>query len=254
MEHLLLVNPRRRKRRSKGRRRMPAALRRYWASKRSRTRLTNPRRRRRHRHARRHVSVSVNPRRRRRARHHYMNPRRRRRGGGGGGGLGFSVKSPQAILHSAVIPAAIGGAGALALDVTMGYVSPYLPATLQAGWFNLAVRLAGAIGLGMVAGKFLGRERGRIVMLGALTVAAYSTLKGLASSAGLSLPGLSGYADYTAYPLSPRMGAYMKGPTNTPGIQGLGYVSPAPVLKGLGAYMRAPMNVAPAMGDYGDGM
>jgi len=230
---------------------MPAGLRRYWAGKR-RARLTNPRRRRR---SRRHVSVSINPRRRRRAHHRrYSNPRRRR---GRGGGLGFSVKSPQAILHSAIVPAAIGGAGALALDVTMGYLSPYLPATLQAGWFNLAVRLAGAIGLGMVAGKFLGRERGRVVMLGALTVAAYSTLKGLVSSAGVTLPGLSGYADYTAYPLSPRMGnlgAYMRGATGTPGIQGLGYVSPAPVVKGMGAYMRGPMNVAPSLGDYSDGM
>lgn len=260
MEQLLLVNPRRRKRRSG--RRMPAGLARYWATHRAgrkRTRLANPRRRRRHRRA-----VMANPRRRRRRyanprrRHHarrYRNPRR----GRSGGRLSLGVQG--GLVQGALVPGALGAAGALTLDVVMGYASPYLPVTLQTGWFNVAVKGAAAIGVGMLVGKFLGRERGKVAMLGGLTVVLYGALKTLLTSSGVTLPGLSGYQDYTPY----RMGAYMPGATGTPGIAGLGrlgYVSPAATLGSqamlsprMGAYMpRSPMNVAPQMGDYGDNM
>ena len=163
------------------------------------------------------------------------------------------------VVREAIVPAAVGGVGALGLDVVMGYLNPYLPASLQSttGAFNalnLLVKVAGAVGLGMVAGKFMGASRGKTVMIGALTVTAYSAIRNF--TAGSGIPGLSGYSDYTPYP----MGAYMRGPTGTPGIQGLGYVSPGAVIAPtltpkLGAYMARPMNVAsPLGGDYGDGM
>jgi hypothetical protein len=166
--------------------------------------------------------------------------------------------SPRSLLHNAVVPGFIGAGGALALDVVMGYATPMLPPALQSGWFNVAVKAAGAVGVGMLASKFLGRENGRIVMLGGLTVVAYGSLKTLLAGMGVTgIPGLSGYADYTPYPVT-GMGAYMRGATGTRGIQGLGYTSPAPVIgmsPRMGAYMpRAPMNVVPTMGDYGDGM
>jgi len=174
-----------------------------------------------------------------------------------GGGGGITLRN---VVREAVVPAAIGGAGALALDVLMGYLTPYLPAALQSGYVQVLAKGAAAVGLGMVAGRFLGRSRGRVVMIGALTVTAYSALR--TATAGMGIPGLSGlgYADYTPYPM--RMGAYIPGPTGTPGIQGLGrigYVSPgavvAPTLSPkLGAYIQRASNVVPAMGDYGDGM
>ena len=161
------------------------------------------------------------------------------------------------LMRNAVMPAMIGGTGALVLDVVDGYVAPYLPVTLQAGYLRLIMKGLGAVAIGMVASRFLGRERGRVVMLGALTVTAYSAIRSAVAGAGI--PGLSGYNDYTPFPMH-GFGAYMKGPTGTPGIQGygsLGYVSPAAVVgptmsPRMGAYM--PMNVVPAMGDYGDGM
>ena len=154
----------------------------------------------------------------------------------------------------AAVPAAYGAAGALALDIAMGYATPYLPVQLQSGWFNVGVKALGAVGVGMVVGKVLGADKGRIATIGGMTVVLYGALKSAVKSAVPSLPGLAGYADYTPYPM--KMGAYMPGPTGTPGIRGLGYVSPAPTLSPrMGAYMpRAPMNVAPQMGDYGDGM
>ena len=153
-----------------------------------------------------------------------------------------------------MIPAALGASGALVFDVAYGYLNPYLPAAFQSGYINVLVKGAAAVGLGMVGMKFLGRERGKALMLGAFTVVAYGALRNAVS--GMGIPGLSGYSDYTPYP----MGAYIQGPTGTPGIQGLGrlgYVSPAAVVgptlsPRMGAYM--PMNVVPAMGDYGDGM
>jgi hypothetical protein len=209
-----------------------------------RRRRRNPffRRRRAHRAHRRH-----NP---RGYRHHRRRLRNPRRSGGGLGGV-------NSIIRNAVVPAAMGAGGALALDVVYGYLTPYLPATLQTGWMTVLVKGAAAVGLGMVAMKFLGRERGKVVMLGALTVTAYSALR--TATAGMGIPGLSGYSDYTPFPMH-GLGAYIRGPTNTPGIQGLGrvgYVSPAGVIgptmsPRMGAYM--PMNVVPAMGDYGDGM
>jgi len=257
VEQLLLVNPRRKSRRKSRRRRsgrMPAALKRYWAThRRGRRRVSLTRRRR-----RRHAVAAVNPRRHRRhiARRHHSRRRIRRnpsmRGIMGGG---------RGLLKSTVVPGVIGAGGAIALDIVMGYAQPYLPTSLQTGWFNIAVKIAGAVGVGMVVGKVLGREKGRIATIGGVTVVAYSTLRGMLKTALPSVPGLGAYMDYTPY----RMGAYMPGPTGTPGIRGLGYVSPAatigsqtmmsPRMSGLGAYMpRGPMNVAPAMGDYGDGM
>jgi len=200
-------------------------------------------RRRRRRNARHHHHHS-------RHRHHHRNirrfHRRRLRNPRRSGGMG----SLRGVVRNAVVPAAIGGAGALALDVVYGYLQPYLPATFQTGYMSLLTKGAAAIGLGMVAGRFLGRERGKVVMLGALTVTAYSAIR--SATAGMGIPGLSGYSDYTPYP----MGAYIRGPTGTPGIQGLGYISPAAVVgpsmsPRMGAYMPSGANV---VGDYSDGM
>ena len=246
----MLVNPRRkRRRRARGRRRMPAGLARYWATHRRGKRRTVARRRR-----RRHAAVAVNPRRRRRAsfRRHYRRIRRNPSFRG-------LASSGRGILHGVVVPGAIGAGGAVALDVVMGYATPYLPATLQSGWFNVAVKIAGAVGVGMGVGKVLGRERGRVATIGGVTVVLYGVMRGLLKSVAPSVPGLSGLGmhDYTPY----GMGAYIRGPTRTPGIQGLGYVSPAatvgsavPLSPQMGAYMpRGAMNVVPQMGDYGDG-
>jgi hypothetical protein len=226
-EALFLVNPRRKRRKKSRKGRMPAGLRKYWASRRGGAKKRRVKRRR---HA-----ASAAPRRRRRSRvmgtfkrRRRKNPlfarkrhhRRHRRSNP------FSVKG----LTNSIMPAAVGAAGAVALDVVYAYASPYLPANLQTGMIGSLVKLAGAFGLGMGARKFLGREKGNAIMLGALTVTGYGVIKPLIASFAPTIKGLSGYADYTsmgAYLPRPGMGAYLPKP-------GMGYYSPAAIVQPSG--------------------
>jgi hypothetical protein len=257
MESLFLVNPRRKKRR-KGK--MPAGLKRYWASRRSRQ---GPVKRRRKRRAR---AVMANPRRKRRySRRRARNPvfrsrrksrrrnpvsHRKHRRHRARGRNPFSVGG----LKHAIVPAAIGAGGAIALNIAYGYAAPYLPASLQTGFMPALVKIAGALGLGMVAKKFLGATDAQYVTAGALTVVLVGVITPYISSAVPSLPGLAGLSalghnsSYDYQPFRPGMGAYMQ----KPGLGRLGFYSPAAVIqpKGmgrLGAYMpnsapRAGMN------------
>lgn len=153
--------------------------------------LINPRRRRRRRRVRaRSVYVRSPYRRRRRRRrtarrsrlpvtflkrHHLYatNPRRRRyrrnpiRGG-------FSV---QGFVNETLVPSAIGAAGALGLDVLMNVVP--LPETFKTGMMRPVTKLAGAIGLGMIAGMIASRRVAEQVTAGAVTVVLYDVMKGL---------------------------------------------------------------------------
>ena len=246
MSELVLINPRRRRRRRKNPRRgrMPPGLARYWAGKRRKLRAP-----RRHRARRRRRAVAINPRRHRRRaargyvvgsrkirrrklnpRHRRHHARRRHRN------PRFGLPSVRGVVRGTIMPAAIGATGAIALDVAMGYASPYLPAALQGKWAMLGVKLVGAIGLGMVAGKFLGRERGRIVTLGAATVVGYGALKSAVASALPTVPGLSGYADYVDYSMQSRgTGAYLP-----PAAPRMGFYSPAATIQNTGAYLRPP--------------
>lgn len=201
-EEILLVNPRRRKRR----------LRR---AKTSRRRIVRARRRGGHRIRRRRL----------------RNPR------SGGIGRVLSVRG----VTSAIVPAAIGAGGALALDVAMAYIP--LPGQLQSGWGKTLAQLIGALGLGFIAAKvpFIGTRNAQIGTLGALTIIAYNTIRPLAAQTlGDKVKGLSGLADFTDY--TPSMGAYMNPKLGA-------YMNPAPMLlpgpggsspmarKQMGAYM-----------------
>jgi hypothetical protein len=246
-ESLILINPRRRSRsrsrRRNPKRRMPAGLRRYWASRKG-TRLANPRRRKRRRNP-----IVRGYRRRASARIRRRNPRRR-----SGRTRSFRrLRNPRGDFMHTITSGLIGAGGALLLNVAYGYVNPYLPASLQTGLVQTAVLAVGALGLGWAVGRFVSKDLGDDVAFGGLSVVLYNAASTIAAGAGMTLTNnLAGYADYTPR----RMGAYMQGRSGTAGFKGLGYISPAPTLRPkLGAYMRsAPMNVAPSLGNYGDGM
>jgi hypothetical protein len=147
-------------------------------------------------------------------------------------------------ITATVVPAAIGAAGAVGLDVAWGYLSGYLPASLQNGMLGTLAKVAGAFGLGMIAGKVVGREKGKLVTAGAITVIAYGAIKDFAHSALPSVPGL---------------GAYMPG-MGMSGFGDLAASNPAPYLSGpagMGAYMR-PATMGSLRGfagaSSGDGM
>ncbi len=245
-ESLFLINPRRRKRRKNA---MPAGLRRYWAGKRRRRKVNV-----RHRRRRNPLAALANPRRRRRRhnvrhhkrhRHHYRHRRRnarfhRRRHRRSNPFGGATVKD-------LIMPAAVGAGGAIVLAVAYNYVAPNLPSQFQSGFFPAILQGAAAIGLGMIAGKFLGRAQGHAVALGGLTVVLVNSITpALSSATGGAIPGLSGLGglklgmgDYIPY--SRPMGAYMRNPN----MGRLGFVSPAPR---LGAYMSRPV---PGMKGFG---
>jgi hypothetical protein len=261
MESLFLINPRKRKRRRKGK--MPPALAAYWAKKRGggkkrrkvrvKHRMTNPRKRRRNpkrRHARARRRNPVYHRRRRKvyASRRRKNPirahrrvRHRRRNPFGSGEI-----------KSVIVPGLIGAGGAIALAVAYGFATPYLPTSLTSGFFPTIIQAAGALGIGMLAGKFLGRSAGNAAAVGALTVIAVNQITPLISSATSgAVPGMSGFGglklggvgDYVPYRRP--IGAYMPGkvmPTGRRG-SGMGFISPAPKIgaymkrRGVGAYM-----------------
>lgn len=236
-EELLLINPRRR-RNARGQFTKGVARRR----RRRNTISVNRRRRRRNPIA----AVAANPRRRRYRRRNPValaNPRRRRRRATGyvvgsrrirRRKLNPRVLSPRGILN-ALIPAGMGAAGAVALDLAMNYVP--LPAQFQTPLWKNVARIVGAFGLGYVATFALGREKARQVTLGALTVASYTVIRDLVSQNFPQL-GLSGAESYDMSDLR------------------MGYLSPAPMLtsarqNGMGAYMSSSMSTpAPAFGAY----
>lgn len=237
-EELLLINPRRR-RNARGQFTKRTARRR----RRRNTISVNRRRRRRNPIA----AVAANPRRRRYRRRNPValaNPRRRRRRATGyvvgsrrirRRKLNPRMLSPRGILN-ALIPAGMGAAGAVALDLAMNYVP--LPAQFQTPLWKNVARIVGAFGLGYVAAFALGREKARQVTLGALTVASYTVIRDLVSQNFPQL-GLSGAESYDMSDLR------------------MGYLSPAPMLtsaaqqSGMGAYMRGSMPTpAPGVGAY----
>lgn len=192
-EEILTVNPRRRKRR----------------------RSRNARRSRRAHSKRRRIA---NPRRGGR----FVARRSRRRNP-----RGLAIPSFRGVT-AAIIPAGTGAVGAIGLDVLLAYVP--LPDMLRAGWGRIAIRIAGAIGLGFLARPLVGTRNAQLFSAGALTVIAYDVLRTFAGQTiGDKVKGLAGIADFQDY----RLGAYMRPAAALPAPNGrLGaYMNPAPVLR-----------------------
>lgn len=163
---------------------------------------------------------------------------------------------------SMLVPAGIGAASAVALDVIVAYLP--LPASFQSGWGNIAVEAVGAVALGVVAGMVAGKRNGVLVGAGALTVVGYEAIKAaLAPTLGASIKGLSGLADFADFQnvemgVHPAVGAYMAQPGQLGRVgaymnPAAMLTAPAPVpgplaslrakqLAGMGAYMRGGMS------------
>lgn len=202
MAQLMLVNPRRkRKGRKRGRRAMTALQRKYFG----------PRKAKRRSGSRRRVAAlraAAAPVRRSRRRRHagVTKSRRRSRRSGLGSIRGFSLSG----ISRDMIPAGIGAVGALGVDIALGYIKPMLPAGMTGPLIDPLVRLGGAMAVGFVAGKVMGKRFGEQAMAGALTVAMYDIVKGFVRQAA---PGL----------LSEYVGGYY----DDGGYDAIGYVSPA---------------------------
>lgn len=77
-----------------------------------------------------------------------------------------------------LVPAGIGGAGALAIDIALGNI-PQLPVEWKAGWKRTALRtgLAVALGFGLRYVPMIKKATADQITAGALTVIAYDSIK-----------------------------------------------------------------------------
>jgi len=123
------------------------------------------------------------------------------------------------LVKQAVMPSLVSSMGALGLDVLMGYASTKLPVNLQSGVAGAAVKMAGAVALGMAAEKLKGKEFGKQVMIGGMTVTLHQVLKSQVQAMMPNVP-LGVYSD------SNGLGVYSNDLGNM-GVQGLGFYSPA---------------------------
>lgn len=230
----LAANPRRRRRRHVSRRRRnPIAL------------AANPRRRR--RHARSAVAVRST----RRRRNPRATRRRYRRNPSAMGGF-KSMLSLRGLTNT-LVPAAIGGAGALGVDLALSYM-PGLPEWFSTPTGKIVARVVGAIGVGVIAGMLTNRRTGALVTSGALTVTAYGAIKSFAVQTFPQLAGISPpeYGDFSDTRLgyldpAPRLGAYMQ--------RNVGVGAYMQRNTGVGAYMRDSLdNVNSLSGVTHDGM
>jgi len=168
--------------------------------------------------------ITVNPMaRRRKHRRRHGNPFRRRHHSRRHNP--FALPSVRSITND-LVPATVGGVGAVGLDVLLAYLP--LPAFFASGVGNIIARVGGSLLIGAGVGAVAGKRNGEMAAIGALTVSAYTVIRGFAQSSGLgnSVKGLSGLADFKDYSAA----------------GGLGYqgVSPGTLLSGgrMGAYMR----------------
>lgn len=137
------------------------------------------------------------------------------------------------------MPAAIGGGGALAVDVAWAMLP--IPPMIKAGPMAPLVKIGGAVVLGTLVSRFANKQFGQAMVAGYLTVTAYDMIKKIVSRAVPALP-LSEYP----YPLgymqpgqfipdeSGGVSAYLEAP------EGYGAVES----EGVGAYLNG--------NDYGD--
>lgn len=173
MATLWAVNPRRR------RRKMSAKQRKYFGGGKRKRRSANGRRHRRNAA----VAAVATPVIRRRRRGKRVVSRRRRRSGGM---RGMRMSGALGMLKQA----AVGGAGAIAVDMAMGQVARFLPASLatpvdssgqpQYGYFAAKAALAIALGTYGTRLPVVGRYAPTMGM-GALTVLAYQFLRPMAA-------------------------------------------------------------------------
>jgi hypothetical protein len=137
-----------------------------------------------------------------------------------GGGLGEFVSST-------LVPSAIGGGGALLLDVAMAMMP--LPVTMKTGPLAPVVKVAGAVALGLVAGKVTSRRTANQIAAGALTVTMYNLVRGvIVKATGGKIPGLSGYEDQMG--VGEYVGEYISGDPAMPALSyqtddGVGYIN-----------------------------
>lgn len=199
MSELLLINPRRARRMRRNPRRLSAKQAMYFGPRRGRVRRLR-------RNPTAVVAAPARPGRFRRARA-YLASRRRRSSTGGS----FNIES---IMTGMLLPAGIGAAGALALDLAWGNLP--IPDVLKTGAMAPVARIGGAVLIGVAVGMVAGKRNGAYAAVGAMTVTIADLAKTWAASSFPSISlgayvGRGGQLGYygAARQFAPGVGAYV---------------------------------------------
>lgn len=145
--------------------------------------LVNPKKRRKKRKGKRRSVAKASPRRRRRKAVKRYSRRRRNP----------AKRGMQGIIQNTVMPAATAAAGAIGLDLIMGYLP--LPTAMKTGPMRHVIKGAAAIGMGMLAANFVKRSTAEAFTTGAMTVVMYNAGREAATRFMPNLP-LSAYDEY----------------------------------------------------------
>jgi hypothetical protein len=239
---LIIANPGRRVKRSNKRsvkkmasrrkRRMPAGLRRYWASRRKakanphrrrrRVTMANPRRRRRAKRNFQMPGMLVNPRRRRssrrRRRGFLMNRRHRRHARRNPQLLGFQLPPVSDI--------AFVGAGLVVPPIVSNYImTNFLPSYTTSVPVVWAVNVASVVGPSLLVRKFVSQRAGNLMLLGGAATLLLQAIKTFMPGV---IPGLSGMGyqpflgSYVRPSLNRGMGSYVQRSRGMAGLRGMG--------------------------------
>ena len=114
----------------------------------------------------------------------------------------------QGIINSQVIPAAIGGAGAVLNDVIVNLLP--LPANFKSGWMRHISKGVGAIAIGYLGGMVLAKKTADQLGAGAMTVVGYNVVRDLAAQFAPQIP-LGEYLSPLGEYVDPALGYYGAG-------------------------------------------
>ena len=121
------------------------------------------------------------------------------------------------IINNQVIPAAVGGTGAVLNDMIVNLLP--LPVTFKSGWMRHISKAVGAIAIGYLGSLFLSKKTADQLGAGAMTVVGYNVVRDLAAQFVPQLP----LGEYLEVPLGeyldPALGYYGAGldPSTVPG-------------------------------------
>lgn len=138
------------------------------------------------------------------------------------------------IINDQVIPAAVGGTGAVLNDVLVNVLP--LPVNFKSGWMRHLSKAIGAVAIGYLAAMFLPKKTADQLGAGAMTVVGYNVVRDLAAQFAPQIP-LGEYLD-------PDMGEYLDPELGYYGA-GLDPTTPGAGMETAGQFTRG----SPYMGD-----
>jgi len=112
------------------------------------------------------------------------------------------------IINNQVMPAMVGGAGAVANDMIVNMLP--LPPQFKTGWMRHVSKAAGAVAIGMLGGFFLQKRTADQLGAGAMTVVGYNIVRDLAAQFAPALP-LGEYLPMGEYLSPDELGYYGAG-------------------------------------------